>query len=146
MGINEFVGSRIKDRRVELGWTLDELAAKVGYSDKSTLSRVENGKSDMPLKKLDKIAQVLDVTPAYLIGFTEADIPDGLNKERYINYVHDSNNPDFLAAIEGTPSDDLCIRIKASHLADFEVDYMDKQLTFIVEQRRCHVHSEDSEK
>lgn len=70
MGINEFVGNRIKDRRLELGLTLDELASKVGYSDKSTLSRVENGKTDMPLKKLDKIAQVLDVTPAYLIGFT----------------------------------------------------------------------------
>lgn len=136
MGLNEFVGRRIKDRRIELGWTLDELAAKVGYSDKSTLSRVENGKTDMPLKKLDKIAQVLDVTPAYLIGFTEADIPDGLNKELYLNYIHDSKNPDFLAAIEGTPSDDLCIKIKAFDLNDAEVDYMDKQLTFIVEQRK----------
>ena len=116
--------------------TLDELASKVGYSDKSTLSRVENGKTDMPLKKLDKIAQVLDVTPAYLIGFTEADIPDGLNKELFINYVHDSKNPDFLAAIEGTPSDDLCIKIKASDLNDSEVDYMDKQLDFIVGQRK----------
>lgn len=136
MGINEFVGNRIKDRRLELGLTLDELASKVGYSDKSTLSRVENGKTDMPLKKLDKIAQVLDVTPAYLIGFTEADIPDGLNKELYLNYIHDSNNPDFLAAIEGTPSDDLCIKIKASDLNDSEVDYMDKQLDFIVGQRK----------
>lgn len=136
MGINEFVGRRIKDRRIELGLTLDELAAKVGYSDKSTLSRVENGKTDMPLKKLDKIAQVLDVAPAYLIGFTEEDIPDGLNKELFLNYVHDSKNTDFLAAIEGTPSDDLCIKIKASDLNDFEVDYMDKQLDFIVEQRK----------
>lgn len=136
MGLNEFVGRRIKDRRIELGWTLGELAVKVGYSDNSTLSRVENGKTDMPLKKLDKIAQVLDVTPAYLIGFTEADIPDGLNKKLYLNYIHDSNNPDFLAAIEGTPSDDLCIKIKASDLNDSEVDYMDKQLDFIVGQRK----------
>lgn len=136
MGLNEFVGRRIKDRRIELGWTLDELAAKVGYSDKSTLSRVENGKTDMPLKKLDKIAQVLDVTPAYLIGFTEADIPNGLNKELYLNYIHDSKNPDFLAAIEGTPSDDLCIKIKALDLDDSEVDYIDKQLDFIVGQRK----------
>ena len=136
MEINEFVGSRIKDRRLELGLTLDELASKVGYSDKSTLSRVENGKTDMPLKKLDKIAQVLDVTPAYLIGFTPDDIPDGLNKELFLNYIHDSNNPDFLAAIEGTPSDDLCIKIKASDLDNSEVDYMDKQLDFIVGQRK----------
>lgn len=138
MGINEFVGNRIKDRRLELGLTLDELASKVGYSDKSTLSRVENGKTDMPLKKLDKIAQVLDVTPAYLAGFTEADIPDGLNKDYYIDYILNSDNPDFKVLVETqrTPSDDLCIKIKASDLNDSEVVYMDKQLDFIVGQRK----------
>lgn len=140
------IGQRIKQAREVLGMTQAELARQMGYSARSTINRIENGSQAFPMKKLDKFAQVLDVTPAYLFGFTEDDIPDGLNKELYLNYVHDSNNPDFLAAIEGTPSDDLCIRIKASHLADFEVDYMDKQLTFIVEQRRYHVHSEDSEK
>lgn len=136
MEINEFVGNRIKGRRLELGLTLDELASRVGYSDKSTLSRVENGKTDIPLKKLDKIAQILDVTPTYLVGIAAEDIPEGLNKDVYINYVHDPKNPDFLAAIEGTPSDDLCIKIKASDLDDSEVDYMDKQLDFIVGQRK----------
>lgn len=138
MEINEFVGSRIKDRRLELGLTLDELASKVGYSDKSTLSRVENGKTDMPLKKLDKIAQVLDVTPAYLIGFTPEDIPDGLNKEHYLDYIFDSNSPEFMAVVEckGIAVNDLCIKIKASDLNDSEVDYMDKQLDFIVGQRK----------
>ena len=137
MEINEFVGSRIKDRRLELGLTLDELASKVGYSDKSTLSRVENGKTDMPLKKLDKIAQVLDVTPAYLIGFTPEDIPEGLNKEYYIDYILDSDNPEFKALVEmKSSSNDLCAKIKASNLDDSEVDYMDKQLDFIVGQRK----------
>lgn len=143
---NKKIGQRIKQVREALGMTQAELARRMGYSARSTINRIENGSQAFPMKKLDKFAQVLDVTPAYLAGFTEADIPDGLNKELYLNYVHDSSNPDFLSAIEGTPSDDLCIRIKASNLADFEVDYMDKQLTFIVEQRRDHVHSEDSEK
>lgn len=133
---NKKIGQRIKQAREALGMTQAELARRMGYSARSTINRIENGSQAFPMKKLDKFAQVLDVTPASLAGFTEADIPDGLNKEYYIDYIHDSNNPDFLAAIEGTPSDDLCIKIKASDLNDSEVDYMDKQLDFIVGQRK----------
>lgn len=133
---NKKIGQRIKQAREALGMTQAELARRMGYSARSTINRIENGSQAFPMKKLDKFAQVLDVTPASLAGFTEADIPDGLNKEYYIDYIHDSNNPDFLAAIEGTPSDDLCIKIKVSDLDDSEVDYMDKQLDFIVGQRK----------
>lgn len=133
---NKKIGQRIKQAREALGMTQAELARRMGYSARSTINRIENGSQAFPMKKLDKFAQVLDVTPASLAGFTEADIPDGLNKEYYIDYIHDSKNPDFLAAIEGTPSDDLCIKIKASDLNDSEVDYMDKQLDFIVGQRQ----------
>lgn len=133
---NKKIGQRIKQAREALGMTQAELARRMGYSARSTINRIENGSQAFPMKKLDKFAQVLDVTPASLAGFTAADIPDGLNKEYYIDYIHDSNNPDFLAAIEGTPSDDLCIKIKASDLNDSEVDYMDKQLDFIVGQRK----------
>lgn len=133
---NKKIGQRIKQAREALGMTQAELARRMGYSARSTINRIENGSQAFPMKKLDKFAQVLDVTPASLAGFTEADIPDGLNKEYYIDYIHDSNNPDFLAAIEGTPSDDLCIKIKAYDLNDSEVDYMDKQLDFIVGQRK----------
>lgn len=130
------IGKRIKKERERLGLSQAELGRLVGYSSRSTINKIEKGERDIPRDKVAKFAQVLDVNPAYLAGFTEADIPDGLNKEYYLNYIHDSKNPDFLAAIEGTPSDDLCIKIKASDLNDFEVDYMDKQLDFIVEQRK----------
>lgn len=133
---NKKIGQRIKQVREALGMTQAELARRMGYSARSTINRIENGSQAFPMKKLDKFAQVLDITPAFLAGFTEEDIPDGLNKELFLNYVHDSKNPDFLAAIEGTPSDDLCIKIKASDLNDSEVDYMDKQLDFIVGQRQ----------
>lgn len=133
---NKKIGQRIKQAREALGMTQAELARRMGYSARSTINRIENGSQAFPMKKLDKFAQVLDVTPAYLAGFTEKDIPDGLNKELFLNYVHDPKNPDFLAAIEGTPSDDLCVKIKASDLDDLEVDYMDKQLDFIVGQRK----------
>lgn len=130
------IGERIKKERERLELSQAELGRLVGYSSRSTINKIEKGERDIPRDKVAKFAQVLDVNPAYLAGFTEADIPDGLNKEYYLNYIHDSKNPDFLASIEGTPSDDLCIKIKASDLNDSEVDYMDKQLDFIVGQRK----------
>ncbi len=130
------IGERIKKERERLGLSQAELGRLVGYSSRSTINKIEKGERDIPRDKVAKFAQVLDVNPAYLAGFTVKDIPDGLNKDIYLNYVHDSKNPDFLAAIEGTPSDDLCIKIKASDLNDSEVDYMDKQLDFIVGQRK----------
>lgn len=130
------IGERIKKERERLGLSQAELGRLVGYSSRSTINKIEKGERDIPRDKVAKFAQVLDVNPAYLAGFTEKDIPDGINKELFLNYVHDPKNPDFLAAIEGTPSDDLCIKIKASDLNDSEVDYMDKQLDFIVGQRK----------
>lgn len=134
---NKKIGQRIKQVREALGMTQAELARRMGYSARSTINRIENGSQAFPMKKLDKFAQVLDVTPAFLAGFTEADIPEGLNKEYYIDYILDSDNPEFKALVEmQSSSDDLCIKIKASDLNDSEVDYMDKQLDFIVGQRQ----------
>lgn len=135
---NKKIGQRIKQVREALGMTQAELARRMGYSARSTINRIENGSQAFPMKKLDKFAQVLDVTPAFLAGFTEADIPEGLNKEYYIDYILDSDNPEFKALIEmqRTSSNDLCTKIKAYNLDDSEVDYMDKQLDFIVGQRK----------
>lgn len=134
---NKKIGQRIKQVREALGMTQAELARRMGYSARSTINRIENGSQAFPMKKLDKFAQVLDVTPASLAGFTEADIPDGLNKEYYIDYILDSDNPEFKALVEmQSSSNDLCTKIKASNLDDSEVDYMDKQLDFIIGQRK----------
>ena len=135
---NKKIGQRIKQVREALGMTQAELARRMGYSARSTINRIENGSQAFPMKKLDKFAQVLDVTPAYLAGFTEADIPDVLNKDYYIDYILNSDNPDFKVLVETqrTSSNDLCTKIKAYDLNDSEVDYMDKQLDFIVGQRK----------
>lgn len=131
------IGKRIKKERERLGLSQAELGRLVGYSSRSTINKIEKGERDIPRDKVAKFAQVLDVNPAYLAGFTEADIPDGLNKEYYIDYILDSDNPEFKALVEMQgSSNDLCTKIKASNLDDSEVDYMDKQLDFIIGQRK----------
>lgn len=68
------VGSRIKARREELGWTQDLLGQKAGLS-KGFLSDLENNKRGVSAEKLLDLARVLGVTLDYLMTGDEADRP-----------------------------------------------------------------------
>lgn len=59
---------RIRERRIELGLTVEELAQRMGYKDKSSISKIENGKADIPQSKVVAFAKALNTTTAYLIG------------------------------------------------------------------------------
>lgn len=62
-------GKRIKQRRKELGLAADILADKLGVS-RSTIFRYEKGDIDkIPVDSLSIIADVLNTTPAYLMGW-----------------------------------------------------------------------------
>lgn len=65
------VGSRIKARRQELKMTQREMAAKLGYTDHTTLTRIEAGKIDLPQSRIVKIAEVLGVSPGYIMGWEQ---------------------------------------------------------------------------
>ncbi len=63
--------SRMKKRREELDMSYQTLSDKVGIS-KSTLQRYETGYiKNMPVDKLEDIANALRVSPAYLMGWTD---------------------------------------------------------------------------
>jgi transcriptional regulator with XRE-family HTH domain len=66
------VGERIKQRRLELGLSQDELAKKVGYKSRSSINKIELSR-DLPLKKVELMAKALDATPGYLMGWIEMD-------------------------------------------------------------------------
>lgn len=66
---------RIKSCRTELGLTVEELAHKMGYKDKSSISKIENGKADIPQSKIAAFADALQTTPAYLMGWEEQPEP-----------------------------------------------------------------------
>lgn len=60
------VGERIKERRLEIGWTQDQLCTKAGLS-KSFLSELENGKRSVSAANLLDIARALNVSLDYLM-------------------------------------------------------------------------------
>ena len=64
------VGERIKQRRIELHLSQDELAKRVGYKSRSSINKIELAR-ELPLRKVEKMAVALDVTPGYLMGWEE---------------------------------------------------------------------------
>lgn len=65
------VGEKIKLRRTERGWSLQDLADRMGYANKSTIARVESGAIDPPQSKVVKFAEVLGTSVADLMGWIE---------------------------------------------------------------------------
>ena len=65
------IGERIKQRRLELGYTADALA-KLLNKNRATIYRYENGDiENMPIDVLEPLAKALNTTPAYLMGCQE---------------------------------------------------------------------------
>lgn len=63
---------RIKSRREELGLSQEELAHRIGYKDRSSIAKIESGVNDITQSKIKAIADALDTTPSYLMGWEES--------------------------------------------------------------------------
>jgi len=96
---------RIKDRRISLGLSYQDLADKTGMS-KSTLQRYETGFiKNLGIDKLEMLAEALETTPGYLMGWdkptptkihylaeaTEMEYRDLMKLAGYSEEVHDKD-------------------------------------------------------
>lgn len=61
-------GSRIKNRREELGLSQQELAKRMGYRSRSSINKIELGKNTVSLSKLARLAEALETTVEYLLA------------------------------------------------------------------------------
>lgn len=76
------IGIKIKDCRESLGLTQEELGLLCGTS-KQTIFKYEKGVvTNIPLDRLEKIADALHTTPAYLMGWEDA--PRNITKGKLI--------------------------------------------------------------
>ena len=80
------IADRIRIRRNELNLSQAELALRAGYSDRTAISKFENAGNDITMKQVKRIAQALNVSSAYLMGWSES--PDkeaeDLIKDAYV--------------------------------------------------------------
>lgn len=62
---------KIKTLRMQRKMSQETLAKLTGYSDRSTIAKIEKGKIDLSENKIKIFAQALGTTPAYLMGWIE---------------------------------------------------------------------------
>ena len=84
-------GTRIRNRRKELGISADELASRIGVN-RSTIFRYENGDIEkLPMTNLEPIAAALDTTVDQLMGWDKTEEQKEL--EEYLEQL--KNRPEM---------------------------------------------------
>ena len=62
------LSTRVRLRREQLGLSQEELARRMDYRSRSSITKLEKGINDLPQSKVEELAQALETTPAALLG------------------------------------------------------------------------------
>lgn len=137
-------GSRIKAFRKRLKMSQEELAKLTGYTDRSSIARIEKEEFELSETKLMLMAQALGVTITDILGYTDppditdqtetfgvvGDIKAGLDLEMVEEYDETIEIP--VAWLRGRPkSDYMVLRVKGDSMYP---DYQDGDLVLILRQ------------
>lgn len=70
------MAKRIKERRILIGLTQEELGEKLGLQ-KSAIAKYENGRvENIKRSIIANMAKILECSPAYLMGWEDEPLPD----------------------------------------------------------------------
>lgn len=64
------LADRVKQRREELGLSQEQLALRMGYSSRTSINKIENGRP-CSQKIIVRLADALNVSVPYLMGWEE---------------------------------------------------------------------------
>lgn len=62
---------KIKEKRQSLGMSQSDLAKLTGYTDRSSIAKIETGAVDLTQSKIEIFAKALRTTPSYLMGWED---------------------------------------------------------------------------
>ena len=136
------LGSRLRERRQQLGLTLEEVAQAVGVS-KSTVQKWESGTiEDMRLAKAAGLAKALKVSPLWIMGISESmtdPTPKAQTKRVPVLGCIAAGDPilaseehcDYIEVGEGLRVD-FCLRVRGDSMIDARIQ--DGDLVFVRQQ------------
>ena len=64
------LADKVRQRRMELGWSQEELSTRMGYKSRTSINKIENGRP-VTQKIIYRLSEVLDVPIEYLMGWEE---------------------------------------------------------------------------
>jgi transcriptional regulator with XRE-family HTH domain len=71
----------IRALRQQNKWTQEDLASRMGYTDRSMIAKIESGKVDISQSKIMEFAKVFNVEPGELMGWQDNDYLIDTNDE-----------------------------------------------------------------
>ena len=126
------IGNIIKNRRVQLGLSQTELANKLGFKSKASISRIELGVQNLPQNKILEMAKALDISPEYLMGWRNTLESSSDSKVMVNNKSHD---------ILDTTRDPLKLIINATDLITLSSD-IDLAISYL-QRRKKQLNKEE---
>ena len=99
------IGERIRNRRIQLGLSQEQLAERMGYKSRSAINKVEKSVNEVSQAKILGYAEALNTTTQYLLGMTSDPSPaiqktiKDLQSEKVIN-AYWSADPTVRRAID----------------------------------------------
>lgn len=119
------IGERIKQRRLELGYTADMLA-KMLNKNRATIYRYENGDiENMPIDVLEPLAKALNTTPAYLMGWKDPE--HSVEQKPKDGYYTDPEAAEFAEYLRTRPG----ARMLFSAAKDISKEDLEKAVEYI---------------
>ncbi len=109
------LGEKIRQKRKELGLTQEELANMVGYTSKSTITKIENNKIDVSMDKIELIANALNVSPQFFTNWNSnneysVEILSDEQKVKLEHYIESSNVMYFNGSVDDSDDNKKIIR------------------------------------
>ena len=96
------IGDRIKNLRIMYGLSQEEVGNRVGVQ-RAAINKYEKGLvTNIPLTTVEKLATLFDVSPTYIVGWTEDVSGQSLSSEvKIINGVSKAFGKDAVELLEG---------------------------------------------
>lgn len=89
-------GERIKKLRLNYNYTLDEIADKLGTSRQTIFKYENNIVTNIPSDKIEQLALIFNVSPAYIMGWDEKKKKEKNNKQsriwKNVKQARENNN------------------------------------------------------
>ena len=131
------VGKRIKERRKELGMTVDEVASKLG-KNRATIYRYESDEiENLPITVLEPLAKILNVSPSYLMGWDDDalnDIPLALLKHYQEEGMTDIEMIEAYENFKKAEMEDAKNSPQEKYIESIKLDSPEEAMKFILQQ------------
>lgn len=88
----------IKSLRLQNHMTQDELARKAGYTDRSSIAKIERGMVDLSQSKIKQFADIFGVTPSHLMGWVSEETDKKNSKVAELT-IRMTKDPEFLEVV-----------------------------------------------